>query len=84
MTNKKETIEEYLKRGGKVTQIPPEEYEETHTIKPITVPQIMPLDHGELFFTEKQTRKKSSDEEKNLKGREKLSKESRELLDQRD
>jgi hypothetical protein len=60
MMNKRETIQEFLARGGKVTIVPaakPEE-EVPHTIKPVTtgLPKIMTLEDGGLFFGE--TRKK--------------------------
>lgn len=72
---KTETVEEYLARGGEIQKLPPQEYEEQpNIIKPVhNTSQIMHITEGEHFFAEKQTRKKVSDEEKNKKGREKLS-----------
>ncbi len=58
----KETIEEYLKRGGKIQKfeyIKPEE--EEHTIKTnsfVNVPGTMSIVDGELFFSVKKGGKK--------------------------
>jgi hypothetical protein len=72
--SKSETIEEFLTRGGKINNIPPQKYEEPLAIIRSTqiMPQIMPLDQGELFFAEKQKRKKRSTDEKNQVALEKL------------
>lgn len=57
---KTETLEEFIKRGGKKTIIPAEKTpDETHLIKPNTtgLPKIISLDEGSHFFGETKKRK---------------------------
>ena len=72
---KTETVEEYLARGGEIQHIAALELEEeTVVMKPTnSTAQIMTLSDGAHFFAEKQTRKTQTPEEKNKKGKEKLS-----------
>lgn len=72
---KKESIKEYLARGGKIQKIQAETPHETLEVtKPTTLtPQLMSLDWGEHYFAEKRIRKRMSASEKNKSGREKLS-----------
>ena len=63
MTDKphKETVEEFLARGGKITVIPPkgeELKEEIVRSTTHTPPTLYSLDLGQLMFAEKSTRKR--------------------------
>ena len=53
--DKVETIDEFLKRGGKIKRFPYVPPTTKHVITPTTKqhPQIMSLDEGALFFSEK-------------------------------
>ncbi len=56
----KETIEEFLARGGKVTVVPPKEREEqNHVLSPNGngIPNLLTLEEGDLFFGEVKVRK---------------------------
>lgn len=58
-TSKRETLEEFLQRGGKITVVPPyEPPEEEEEIKQPSSPGgLLTLTEGSLFYTEKQKRK---------------------------
>jgi hypothetical protein len=72
---KKETLEEFLARGGEIKKYDPVEPEEkVEVIKPVHASaHLMSLDEGALFFSERQKRRKASAEEKNKAGRDSLS-----------
>jgi hypothetical protein len=61
MTMKKETLAEYLARGGKITKCPPYDPRPKQDSVRSTVPagpaNIMTLDEADLFFGEKKARK---------------------------
>ena len=64
MSKKKETIEEFLARGGKVTIIPPEveDPEEGVIVRPISSrsPTLYSLDEAQHFFGKKKVSKKKA------------------------
>ena len=72
---KTETLKEFLARGGQITRIEPQEAQEAeHVIKMTNTPaHIMSLDWGEHYFAERQKRETMTPEEKNSKGKKKLS-----------
>lgn len=53
--SKRETVEEFLKRGGSITKVPAQETptEETHKVTPMSSPGgLMTLAEGSIFYSE--------------------------------